>query len=173
MKTNMLKIAVVMCLWWVGGASTPLFAQKIKTIDDLFSTYEKSKGINYVNLSPKLLLMMKDANDTELDEVFASIASLKLISFDVTSYEQKNLASKIRTDALNLIEQENFEEIIQVRSDGSELSAYLSKSNSNTQKTEALLIISDGMSEFIMIGITGKISGKVINAVMEGKIGIF
>ena len=172
MKTFYLKTTGLICLVWLTCTPTFLSAQRVRTIDNLFSTYEQTKGVTYVNLSPKLLLMMKDSNSTELDEVFASIGSLRIISLSVASNEQKSLADKIRTDALHVVKEQAFEEIMKVRNEGSELLVYLSKKSTNAQQPQALLMISNGVSEFVLIGITGKISGEVISAIMDGKIGI-
>jgi len=166
MNTKILRITIgLLCALWFCATPIELYAQRIKTIDDLFASYEQAKGVNYISLSPSLLKLMKD----DLDEVMSNITSLKILTLDLKTQEQKTLAARIRTDALGLVKQENFEEIMKVREDQSEFSVYLSK---KTHQAQALLLIADGNSELMLIGITGTISREVINAVLEGKIGI-
>jgi len=174
MKRNILASIGLLSMIGLMGATGELSAQnrRIKSMDDLFNTYEQVKGIEYVCISPSLLKLAKSKDSKEIDDVFNSIASLRILNVTITP-ELESLVGRIRQDVQNLVRQENFEELVKVRSDGSDFIIYLSQNKSKDSKQmEALLVVVNEKSELVLIGITGKITQKVIDAVLEGKMGI-
>ncbi|MCL1974434.1 MAG: DUF4252 domain-containing protein [Bacteroidetes bacterium] len=156
------------------SASGSLAAQnrRIKSVDDLFSAYEQTKGVGFISISPSLLKLAKSADDTELDEVFNSIASLRIMNIDITPETEKT-ANQIRRDVQDLVKQQSFEELVKMREEESDFVIYLSQNqNKESKQLEAILMVANGKTELVLIGISGKITRKVIDAVMEGKIGI-
>jgi len=161
-------------IFWLMCATNSLSAQnrRIRTMDDLFAAYEQVKGVGYISISPSLLKLAKSAESKELDEVFNSIASLRILNMKITT-ESENLAHRIRQDVQNLVRQENYEEIVKMRDGDSNFVIYLSQNkDKNSKQLEALLMVAGKESELVLIGISGKITQKVIDAVLDGKIGI-
>ena len=174
MRRNILKTISLLSLVWLMGAFGELSAQnrRIRSMDDLFSAYEQEKGVGYISISPSLLKLSFAADSKEMDDIFNCIASLRILNMDITP-ELERLANRIRLDVLNLVRQENFEEIMKMRDGDSDFAIYLSKSkDKNSKQLEALLLVANGKDELVLIGISGNITKAVIDAVMEGKIGI-
>jgi len=174
MKRRILFNISLLFIIWLIGATGNLSAQnrRIKSIDDLFATYEQVKGVGFISISPSLLKLSKSSDSKDMDEIFNSIVSLRILNMDITP-ELENLANRIRQDVQNLVRQEHFEEMMKVKQDDSDFVVYLSKNKDNNSKQlEALLLVASEQTELVIIGISGKITRNVIDAVMEGKIGI-
>jgi len=168
-----LNISLLSIIWLI-CATGSLSAQnrRIRTVDDLFSAYEQAKGVGYISISPSLLKLAKAADDTKMDEVFNSIASLRIINIDIKA-ETNTIANQIRKDVADLVKQGSFEEIVKMREDDSDFVIYLSQNkNKDNKQLEALLMVANGKTELVLIGISGKITRTVIDAVMDGQIGI-
>ena len=167
------RISLLPLVWLICTAGN-LSAQnkRLQTLDDLFSRYEQVKGVGYISISPSLLKLAKSSDSNELDEVFNSIASLRILNMDITP-ESEPLANRIRQDVQTLVKQESYEEIVKMRDGESNFVIYLSKNkDKNSKQLEALLMIASEESELVLIGISGKITQKVIDAILDGKIGI-
>ena len=174
MRRNILKSISLISLAWLICAAGNLSAQnrRIKSMDDLFATYEQVKGVGFISISPSLLKLSFSSDSKEMDDIFNAIASLRILNMEITP-ELEHLAGRIRQDVQHLVHQENFEEIMKVKDDDSNFVIYLSKNKDrNSKQLEALLLVANGKSELVLIGISGKITKAVIDAVMEGKIGI-
>jgi len=174
MKQRITTLISLFSILWLMCAPESLSAQnrRIQTLDDLFGKYEQTKGVGYISISPSLLKLAKKADSNELDEVLNSIASLRILNMDITP-GLENLANRIRQDVQNLVKQENYEEIVKMRDGESNFVIYLSRNkDKNSRQLEALLMIANDESELVLIGISGKITQKVIDAVLEGKIGV-
>ena len=173
MKRNILvNISLLLFVWLI--CATDLLAQskRMKSIDDLFTAYEQVKGVGYISISPKLLMLTKSKDDKELNEVINSIASLRILNMDITP-QLEPLANRIRKDVQELVRLQNFEEIVRMREDDSDFVIYLSQNkNKESKQLEALLLVANDKTELVLIGISGKITQAVIDAVMGGKIGI-
>ena len=174
MRRNHLKNISLFSMVWLICATGNLFSQnrRIKSMEDLFTTYEQVKGVEYISISPSLLKLAFSADSKEMDDIFNCIVSLRILNMDITS-ELESLANRIRLDVQYLVQQENFEEIMKMRDDDSHFVIYLSTNkDKNSTQLEALLLVANEKSELVLIGISGQITKAVINAVMEGKIGI-
>ncbi|MCL2501817.1 MAG: DUF4252 domain-containing protein [Bacteroidales bacterium] len=174
MKRRILLNISLLSITWLVCASGDLTAQnrRIRTVDDLFSAYEQVRGVGYISISPNLLKLAQSADATELDEVFNSIASLKILNIDIRP-ESEHLANQVRKDVQDLVKQGSFEEIVKMKEDESDFVIYLSQNkNKNSNELEALLLMANQKDELVLIGISGKITHAVIDAVMGGKIGI-
>jgi hypothetical protein len=174
MRKKITTLISLLSILWLICAPIGLSAQnrRIQTLDDLFTKYEQVKGVGFISISPSLLKLAKPADSKELDEVFNSIASLRILNMDITS-ETQTLANRIKQDVQNLVKQEHYEEIVKMREGESNFVIYLSKNNDkNSKQLEALLMIASEESELVLIGISGKITQKVIDAILDGKIGI-
>jgi len=174
MKRSILNSISLISIAWLICATGEVSAQnrRIKSIDDLFAAYEEEKGVGYISISPSLLKLAKSADSKELDDIFSSISSLRILNIDITP-ELENLANRIRKDVQYLVQQENYEEIMKIREDDSDFAVYLSKNkDKNSKQLEALLLVVTDRSELVLIGISGKITKGVIDAVMGGQIGI-
>jgi len=174
MKKRITKIISLLFIIWLVCAPDSLSAQnrRIRAMDDLFAPYQQTKGVGYISISPSLLKLAKSADSKELDEVFNSIASLRILNMKITP-ESEGLVNRIRQDVQNLVRQENYEEIVKMRDGDSNFVIYLSKNKDrNSRQAEALLMVAGEESELVLIGISGRITQKVIDAVLDGKIGI-
>jgi len=174
MRRSILQSISLIVIAWLIGATGELSAQnrRIKSIDDLFAAYEQVKGVGYISISPSLLKLSFSSDSKEMNDIFNAIASLRILNLDITP-ELESLAGRIRQDVQNLVRQENYEEIMKVKDDDSNFIIYLSQNkDKNSKQLEALLLVANDKSELVLIGISGKITKAVIDAVMEGKIGI-
>ena len=174
MKRRIITRISLLSILWLIFASGVLSAQnrRIQTMEDLFAKYEQTKGVGYISISPSLLKLAKAADSKELDEVFNSIVSLKILNMDITP-DLESLANRIRQDVQNLVKQQSYEEIVKMKDGDSNFVIYLSQNkDKNSKQLEALLLVAGKESELVLIGISGKITQKVIDAVLDGKIGI-
>lgn len=167
-RISLLSLFVMTCISGVLNAQS----RRIRSMEDLFSLYEQERQVESITISPSLLKLAKSANSSELDEVFNAIASLRILNLDITP-ETTPLANRIRQDVRNLVRQEGFEEIVKMKDGDSDFVIYLSQNkDKNSKQLEALLMVASEESELVLIGISGKITRAVIDAVMDGKIGI-
>ena len=172
-KSILVNISLLLFIWLICAPGN-LMAQnrRVKSIDDLFTAYEQVKGVGYISISPKLLMLAKSKEDKELNEVINSIASLRILNMDITP-DLEPLANRIRKDVQELVRSEHFEEIVKMREDDSDFVIYLSQNkNKENKQLEALLLVVNDKTELVLMGISGKITQAVIDAVMGGKIGI-
>jgi hypothetical protein len=170
MIINISLLAIIGLICTTGELSAQ--NRRIRTIDDLFSAYEQEKGVGYISISPSLLKLAKGSDSKDLDEVFNAIASLRILNMEITP-ELVGLANRIRSDVNLLVQHGNFEEVVKMREGEGNFAVYLSKkSNKESKELEALLMVASEESELVIIGISGTITRKVIDAVLEGKIGI-
>lgn len=174
MKTGMITRLGLLSLCWLMCAAGDLSAQnrRIKSMEDLFANYEHEKGVGFITISPSLLKLAKSSDSKELDSVFDAITSLRILNIEITP-NTESLANRIRQDVKTLVRQENYEEIVRMKEDDNDFVIYLSQNkDKNSKQLEALLLVANEKTELVLIGISGKITRAVIDAVMEGKIGI-
>ena len=148
----------------------PLEQKPIPALTQLFSQYEQEAGLEYVALSSRLLSMMR-ASDKETSDILNKISSLYLVYIEDKN-KQAPLAQRIQDDVQAMVKNLHYENLMQVRKQNEAFTIYISPAVGPQGYSEALLVVINEATTFSAMGITGTISQTVIDAVMDGKIGI-
>ena len=151
-------------------SSNPTGQKPIPALTTLFTSYEQEAGLEYVALSSRLLSMMR-GSDKETTDILNKLSSLYLIYVEDKS-RQLPLTQRIQNEVEAMVKDQRYENLMQVRKKDEAFTIYISPPIGPQGYSEALLVVINEASTFSVMGITGIISQTVINAVMDGKIGV-
>ena len=166
----LLSTALVLLGLPLAAQTTHPTDKPIPALTKLFTDYEQEAGLEYVALSSRLLSMMRNS-DKETSDILNKLSSLYLIHIQNQS-QQASLTQRIQGDVQAMIKNLRYEQLMQVRKKNEAFSIYISPSIGPQGYSEALLVVISDAVSFSVMGITGTISQTVIDAVMDGKIGV-
>ncbi len=136
----------------------------------ILNKYEKEEGIESITISPSLLALMQKSknNDQKTQELVAKITGLRILTVtDKPGQSRKPLSEQFFSD-LQSIGKTGFEQIMKVKSDKDNVELYVSKGD----KKAVLLFISSEKNSATAIYLSGLIDKALIDAVMNGEIGV-
>ena len=150
------------------GAPQGVYGQRDADDDPvirIFNKYEDREGVESVTISPALLgLMNGRTNDSRTQELISKITGLRILSLtDRANGIREALAAELQAAVRN-----DFEEIMMVRSAVERVELYVR----NRDGRGALLFIASGANSFTVMHLAGTIDRTLIDAVMNGEIGI-
>ena len=153
--------------------SAPLGAYGQNADDDpvikIFSKYEDREGVESVTISPTLLrLMIEKSNDSRTQELISKIAGLRIITLTDGTGARGRATREALTAELQTVVKNDFEEIMMVRSAGERVELYVR----NKDGKGALLFIASDANSVTVMHLAGTIDKSLIDAVMNGEIGI-
>ena len=148
----------------------PSEQKPIPALTQLFTQYEQEAGLEYVALSSRLLSMMR-ASDKETSDILNKLSSLYLIYVEDKAI-QLPLTQRIQNEVEAMVKGQRYENLMQVRKKDEAFTIYISPPVGPQGYSEAMLVVINEASTFSVMGITGTISQTVINAVMDGKLGV-
>lgn len=133
----------------------------------IFSKYEEMEGVETISISPTMFRLMNSrTNDQKTQELLSKITGLRIITLKDNDNRgranRETFAAELQTAVKS-----GFEEIMMVRSAGERIELYVR----NNPKS-ALLFITSSSNSVTAIHIAGTIDQSLIDAVMNGEIGI-
>lgn len=136
----MKKILIMTLLVLMG---TTAYAQK-----DVFQKYKDKDGVTTVHV-PKFLMRLAGRFDNEAKKLTDRINDIRIMSC-----ENRNMAKKIKQDALAAYQSQGYEEMLRVKEDGEQIRIYQRALKNG--KSEFALLAED--EELAIINVTGRLS---------------
>lgn len=122
---------------------TTAYAQK-----DVFQKYKDKDGVTTVHV-PKFLMRLAGRFDNEAKKLTDRINDIRIMSC-----ENRNMAKKIKQDALAAYQSQGYEEMLRVKEDGEQIRIYQRALKNG--KSEFALLAED--EELAIINVTGRLS---------------
>jgi len=162
-----LIITMLMCL------PSGIYGQK-ETEDPvlkIFDKYEEKEGVESITISPALLGLMKNGNsgDKKTQELISKITGLRILTLTNGKDGKGRANREALTNELQAVVKKDFEEIMKVRSSGERIELYVRNCK---DCMSALLFITSEANSLTVMHLAGTIDKTLIDAVMNGEIGI-
>ena len=140
----------------------------------IFNKYEEREGVESITISPTLLGMMNGkSNDKKTQELLSKINGLRIMTLSDGADGKGRGNREAITNELKTVVQKDFEEIMKVKSSDDRLELYVRNKPENCKDCKgALLFITSATSSVTVIYLSGTIDKSLIDAVMNGEIGI-
>ena len=137
----------------------------------IFKKYEDREGVESITISPTLLALMKNGGtkDKKTQDLISKITGLRILTLtdDKGRTNREALAAELQA-----VVQKDFEEIMKVRSSGERIELYVRHRPDCKECRSALLFITSSDDAFTVMHLAGTIDKTLIEAVMNGEIGI-
>ena len=140
----------------------------------IFNKYEEKEGVESITISPALLGLMKNGktNDKKTQELISKITGLRILTL-TDNADGKGRANREALSAeLQAVVKKDFEEIMKVKSSGERIELYVRNKPDCKNCTSALLFITSATNSLTVMHLAGMIDKSLIDAVMNGDIGI-
>jgi len=140
----------------------------------IFNKYEEKDGVESITISPALLGMMNGkTSDKKTQELISKINGLRIMTLSDGADGKGRANREAVTIELKAVVQKDFEEIMKVKSSDDRLELYVRNKPENCKDCKgALLFITSATSSVTVIYLSGTIDKSLIDAVMNGDIGI-
>ena len=136
----------------------------------ILDKYEERDGVESITISPALLGLMKNGrtNDKKTQELISKISGLRIMTLnDGANGKGRTNREALKTE-LQAVVKKDFEEIMMVKSAGERMELYVRKNDGKG----ALLFITSSTNSITVMHLAGTIDKTMIDAVMNGEIGI-
>jgi hypothetical protein len=137
-----------------------VFAQR-DFIDRHFDEYMGQEGFTSLSISRSMFSLFADIDEEseDVEKAISRLTGLKMLAAKEMDYTaSKSLWRK----AIRSLEQEGFEELLNMVEDGEEVSFYGKKSRVAGRVTELVMLVGGRNNNFLVLTITGDISLKEI-----------
>ena len=142
----------------------------------IFNKYEDREGVESITISPTLLGLMKDGktNDKKTQELISKINGLRIMTINDGAGNKGRTNSEALIAELQAVVKKDFEEIMKMKNSNERLELYVRNTPNCKDCKGALLFISTNTAynSFSAIYLSGTIDKALIDAVMNGEIGI-
>ena len=137
----------------------------------IFNKYENREGAEFITISPALFGLIKNGNpsDKKTQELISKITGLSILTLSDGVDGKGRAGREALATELQAVVKKDFEEIMKVKSSGESSELYVR--NCKNCKA-ALLFISSSINSVTVLHLTGTIDKTMIDAVMNGEIGI-
>ena len=139
----------------------------------ILDKYEEREGVESVTISPALLGLMKSGNagDKKTQELISKITGLRILTLNDGTNGKGRANREALTAELQTVVKTGFEEIMKVKNANERIELYVQKADCKDCKT-ALLFITSASNSLTVMHLGGTIDKSLIDAVMNGDIGI-
>ena len=136
----------------------------------IFNKYEERDGVESITISPALLGLMRNGrtNDQKTKDLISRINGLRIITISDGADGKGRTNREALTAELQAAVKTDFEEIMMVRSAGERMELYIR----NKDNRGALLFITSSANTVTVMHLAGTVDKMLIDAVMNGDIGI-
>lgn len=137
-----------------------VFAQR-DFINRNFDAYMGQEGFTSLSISNSMFSLFADIEEEsyEVEQALSRLTGLKMLAAkELNREDSKSLWRK----ATRLLEQEGFEELLNLLEEGEEVSFYGKKSRVAGRVTELVMLVGGRDNNFVVLSITGDISLKEI-----------
>jgi len=137
----------------------------------IFDKYEEREGVESITISPALLGLMKNGNsgDKKTQELISKIGGLRILTLKDGADGKGRANREALAAELQTVVKRDFEEIMKVKSADERIELYVR--NCKDCKS-ALLFITSANNSLTVMHLAGTIDKTLIDAVMNGEIGI-
>jgi len=153
------------------GAPLSVYGQNANAdpVIAIFNKYEEREGVESVTISPTLFGMMSGrTNDRRTQELISKITGLRILTLNDGADGRGRATREALTAELQAVVKSDFEEIMKVNSSGERIELYVRNRDANS----ALLFITSATNSITVLHLAGTIDKTLIDAVMNGEIGI-
>ncbi|MBX2896516.1 MAG: DUF4252 domain-containing protein [Cyclobacteriaceae bacterium] len=144
---------------------TAVFAvQAQDAVSKFFTKYQNDESFSQVNISSKMFSLMAnlDVNDKEDQEVVNMISKIK--GLRILAKEQARNSRELYKEALGMIPQKDFEELMTVRDKDKDMKFFIKESGG---KISELIMIAGGNEEFMVLSLFGEIDLKQVSKISK------
>ncbi len=144
---------------------TAAFAvQAQDAVSKFFTKYQNDESFSQVNISSKMFSLMAnlDVNDKEDQEVVNMISKIK--GLRILAKEQARNSRELYKEALGMIPQKDFEELMTVRDKDKDMKFFIKESGG---KISELIMIAGGNEEFMVLSLFGEIDLKQVSKISK------
>ena len=139
----------------------------------IFNKYEEKEGVESITISPALLGLMKNgSNDKKTQELMSKITGLRILTLTDGADGKGRANREALTAELQAAVKKDFEEIMKVKSSGERVELYVRHKQDCKDCMSALLFITSATNSLTVMHLAGMIDKTLIDAVMNGEIGI-
>ena len=140
----------------------------------IFKKYEDREGVESITISPTLLgLMNGKSNDKETQDLISKITGLRILTLTDDADGKGRANREALSSELQTVVKKDFTEIMKVKSSGKErIELYVRHKSYCSGCKSALLFITSADNSLTVMHLAGTIDETVIDAVMNGKIGV-
>jgi hypothetical protein len=139
----------------------------------IFDKYEEKDGVESITISPALFGMMSGkSNDKKTQELLSKINGLRIMTLSDGADGKGRTNREAVTSELKAVVQKDFEEIMKVKSSGERIELYVRHKPDCKNCTSALLFITSETNSLTVMHLAGMIDKTLIDAVMNGDIGM-
>lgn len=140
----------------------------------IFNKYEEKEGVESITISPALLGLMKSGNssDKKTQDLISKITGLRILTLKDDANGKGRANRESLADELQTVVKKDFEEIMKVRNSGERIELYVRNKPDCKDCMSALLFITSATNSLTVMHLAGLIDKSMIDAVMNGDIGI-
>jgi len=168
--TNLVRISVIIVL-----IVLPFGVYGQKDTDDpvikIFNKYEEHDGVESVTISPALLGMMR-TNDKKTQDLLSKITGLRILTITDGADSKIRANRETLTSELQSVVKKDFVEFMAVKNAGERIELYVRNNPECKDCKSALLFITSTSNSVTVMHLAGTIDKTLIDAVMNGDIGI-
>ena len=171
---RIVHILSIMAMIWTGLPLGTYGQSNDDPVIKIFNKYEEREGVESITISPTLLGMMNGkTNDKKTQDLLSKINGLRIMSLTDGADGKGRANREAITNELKALVQKDYEEIMKVKSSDDRLELYVRNKPANCKDCKgALLFITSAANSVTVIYLTGTIDKSLIDAVMNGEIGI-
>jgi len=137
----------------------------------IFKKYEDREGVESVTISPALFGLMRNGNsgDEKTRELISKITGLRVLSLtDRADGEGRATREALTAELQTVIKRNDFEEMMKVNRSDERIELYVRSRGSRG----SLLFIASSANSVTVMHLAGTIDKTLIDAVMNGEIGL-
>ena len=171
---RIVHILSIITMIWTGLPSGIYGQSNDDPVIKIFNKYEEREGVESITISPTLLGMMNGkTNDKKTQDLLSKINGLRIMSLTDGTDGKGRANREAITNELKALVQKDYEEIMKVKSSDDRLELYVRNKPANCKDCKgALLFINSATNSVTVIYLTGTVDKSLIDAVMNGEIGI-
>jgi hypothetical protein len=139
-------------------------AQAQDAISKFFTKYQNDESFSQVNISSKMFSLMAnlDVEKPEDQEVVNMISKIK--GLRILAKEQTRDSRELYKEALGMIPQKDFEELMTVRDKDKDMKFFIKEAGG---KISELVMIAGGNEEFMVLSLFGEIDLKQVSKISK------
>lgn len=140
----------------------------------ILDKYEEKEGVESITISPALLGLMKNGktDDPKTQELISKITGLRILTLTDGANGKGRANREALAAELQAVVKKGFEEIMKVKNSNERIELYVRNKPDCKECRTALLFITSANSSLTVMHLAGIIDKDMIEAVMNGEIGM-
>ena len=139
---------------------------QVSKLDKIFNTYQEAKGVTSIKIGKPMFAMLNNLNinDGDLDQIKPLLKTINSIKMLIIEDDNQ---SELKDEVKNAFKAINFEELMAIHTDGSQVKFLAEHSQDTILQNLLLDIRSEGSTIFMILD--GSIKYEDINKLVEKK----